>query len=100
MKSFWDRIKGDAKHRTKSGYMILGPNCADGELCDWHSDTLDGPLGAIEMAKHFSKSSGSCYEILKYEYIGVVRPVPVEVEFVQPEHPTESLNIQKDPARQ
>lgn len=89
-KSIWDRLKsGDISNRMKSGYLILGPNSADGSLSDWHCDCLDGPLGAITLATSFAKITGSCYEIMKYDFVGIVRPVETPIEFVQYKEGTE-----------
>jgi hypothetical protein len=84
----WDKIlSGDLRHRIKEGHMIIGPNSADGTLSTWYAESEQR---AVELASHFCQGTGSCYEIIEYKFIGVVRPQALPIEFVKPPQETEN----------
>lgn len=76
----WNKLlSGDLNNTAKKGIMIIGPNTFDGDIFTWHCDNEEQ---AVKLSTHFSEISGCCYEILKYELIGVVRPAKLPTEFI------------------
>lgn len=72
------------KDRIERGYMVIGPNTADGEMSTWHADTEEL---AESMAKGFAQSTVSCYEIVKYEFVSMVRPALFPIEVIKKPKP-------------
>lgn len=68
------------EHRIEKGFMVIGPNTSDGDTHCWHTDT---EALAESMAKTFAQSTLSSYDIIKYEFIGIVRPALFPIEFIK-----------------
>lgn len=66
--------------KTRSPFMVTGPNLADGRMSRWFYDNLNNAKAfAVNMAEKFDAE----YDI--YEYVAMVRqvpPPPRPVEFI------------------
>ena len=80
----WNKLlSGDLKDKMKAGIMIIGPSTApNNDINTWHADSEEQ---AVIMATLLGKKTGGCYEIIKYELLGVVRPNLVPMEYIKPE---------------
>lgn len=94
MSNWWNKIlMGDIDQKCKSGYMIIGPNCSDFTLSTWYCDSEEQ---AIRMATQWSGNYGGCYEIIKYELCGVIRPTILPTEYRKPLTPIANKADEKD----
>jgi len=75
-------LQGDLKDKSTSGIMIIGVNSSDYTLSQWYCSSEEE---AKRLAFSFCENTGGCYEIIKYELLGVIRPANIPTEYIKPE---------------
>lgn len=94
MSEIWNKIlSGDLKDKIKDGFMVIGQNTSDYTLSTWH---YESETDAVSFAEHISRTTGGCYEIIKYEFFGVVRPAKLPTEYVKPKIDQPSQESDRD----